>query len=739
LARLFQPRSIVLVGATDRSFWSVSAFDNLKRFEYPGRIHLVNPKGGTVHGLAAATGCAAVGEPIDSALLMVPEAALPDTFEDLRAAGIAGAVILSSGFAEIGAEGAARQQALAAQARAAGIRLIGPNCLGFANFVARTPLWTTPLRRPMPNASLAIVSQSGALAGQLEQFAYQQRIALTHMVSTGNEADLTVADAIDYLAGQPEPRAIALFLESVRDPAQFIAATEAARNAGKPVVVLKVGSSEAAAKAAGAHRLAGRLRSRVRRAMQLARTNPCAHARGTGGDRRPACPAAPAGQRRPGADRNVRGTVRDCRRPVRCAGSAGRRARAGNKGRAGRRAGPTRLVVRTGRYPYQTLCTCGQHPGGTGRAAADYSVQPVADRKRGPVPAVLEHYEGPATVETYTVQYGTDGEPIQGIVVLRTAEGARTIARVPTDDNASMALLTMTTRTAIGTAGEVRIDVFGKPVWQAGTSATHPARTRKYTRVERDGALTIITIDRPQAMNSLHPPANAELAELFNEFAADPEQWVAIITGAGERAFSAGNDLKYSAQAVARGAPIDVPLSGFGGLSSRFDLAKPVIAAVNGVAMGGGFEIALACDLIIAAETAVFALPEPRVGLAALAGGVHRLPRQIGMKQAMGMILTGRRVSAIEGRELGFVNEVVAPGELMNTARRWAAQIIECSPMSVRASKEMVQRGLDEPTLADACVKQYGYPTVLALLRSADAVEGPKAFAQKRPPRWQGR
>jgi acyl-CoA synthetase (NDP forming) len=253
LERLFKPRSIALVGATDRSIWSVSAFDNLSRFGFGGRIHLINPKGGVIHGSVAAPSCAAVGEQIDAALVMVPESVLLDTFDDLEKAGIAGAVILSSGFAEVGPSGAARQRELAARAQKAGIRLIGPNCLGFANFVANTPLWSTPLRRPMPNASLAIVSQSGALAGQLEQFAFQQRIALTHIVSTGNEADVTVADVIEYLVAQPEPRAIALFLETVRDPGRFIAAASAARAKGKPITVLKVGSSEAAAQAAQAH------------------------------------------------------------------------------------------------------------------------------------------------------------------------------------------------------------------------------------------------------------------------------------------------------------------------------------------------------------------------------------------------------------------------------------------------------------------------------------------------------
>ena len=159
----------------------------------------------------------------------------------------------------------------------------------------------------------------------------------------------------------------------------------------------------------------------------------------------------------------------------------------------------------------------------------------------------------------------------------------------------------------------------------------------EFCRVEREGRLLVVTLDRPEVMNALHPPANFELERVFDGFVADPELWVAILTGAGDRAFCAGNDLKYQASV---GGKLEIPRTGFAGLTSRFDNPKPVIAAVNGVAMGGGFEIALACDLIVAAEGAIFALPEPRVGLAALAGGIHRLPRQIGQKHAMGMLLT---------------------------------------------------------------------------------------------------
>ncbi|MBD3648381.1 MAG: enoyl-CoA hydratase/isomerase family protein [Pseudomonadales bacterium] len=254
----------------------------------------------------------------------------------------------------------------------------------------------------------------------------------------------------------------------------------------------------------------------------------------------------------------------------------------------------------------------------------------------------------------------------------------------------------------------------------------------EFCSVEKEGRLTIVTIQRPEVMNAVHPPASTELSAVFDEFVADKDQWVAIITGAGDRAFSAGNDLKYQAS----GGKMGGPDTGFGGLTSRFDNPKPVIAAVNGIAMGGGFEIALACDLIIASENAIFALPEPRVGLAALAGGIHRLPREIGMKQAMSMLLTGRRVSADEGKALGFVNEVVPEGKALESAKAWAAQILECAPLSIRGSKEAAYKGMDASSLEEAIKGRY--EQIQAMYNSADFVEGPKAFAEKRAPEWKG-
>ena len=254
----------------------------------------------------------------------------------------------------------------------------------------------------------------------------------------------------------------------------------------------------------------------------------------------------------------------------------------------------------------------------------------------------------------------------------------------------------------------------------------------RYLTVEDEGRVRIVTINRPEVMNALHAEAHWEFDAVWNDFAGDPELWVGIITGAGERAFSAGNDLKV--QAAGRRGPR--PKTGFAGLTHRFDLDKPLIAAVGGVAMGGGFETALACDIIIAAENAVFALPEPRVGLIA-GSGVHRLPRMIPQKQALGMILTGRRVSAAEGKEMGFVNEVVPEGQALTAAKRWAGLILECSPMAIRASKQVACRSLDEPTLAAAMVRTY--PAQEANLKSHDYIEGPRAFAEHRKPDWQNR
>lgn len=260
----------------------------------------------------------------------------------------------------------------------------------------------------------------------------------------------------------------------------------------------------------------------------------------------------------------------------------------------------------------------------------------------------------------------------------------------------------------------------------------------KFVIVEKKGHLTIIKINRPEAMNALHPPAHQELDSAFNEFADDPEARVAILTATGDKVFCPGNDLKYLAQHGAEEVKKSIAglTGGFGGITSRFDLFKPVIAAVNGTALGGGTEIVLACDIIIAAENAKLGLPEPRVGLMAGSGGVHRLPRQIPYHLAMGYILTGQQMSTKEALAAGLINEVVPLSDLMAAAERWANEIIECSPLAVRASKQAALLGLGYPI--DEAVKTR-FSLLNEMMQSEDMQEGPRAFAEKRKPQWKGR
>lgn len=256
----------------------------------------------------------------------------------------------------------------------------------------------------------------------------------------------------------------------------------------------------------------------------------------------------------------------------------------------------------------------------------------------------------------------------------------------------------------------------------------------QFATYEKKGRIAIVTINRPERMNALHPPASFELHEIWDDFERDPDLWVGILTGAGDKAFSAGNDLRFTAehgQNMVRFAE-----SGFGGIASRTTCWKPILAAVNGFALGGGFEMALACDIIVAADHARLGLPEPRVGLMAGAGGVHRLPRMIPHKIAMGYILTGRHMTAQEAHRLGVVNEVVPLAELIPTTLRWASEILECAPLSIRASKQAALMGLGHPVdlaLRMTCTE------VDKMRRSEDTVEGPRAFAEKRKPNWQGR
>jgi enoyl-CoA hydratase/carnithine racemase len=256
----------------------------------------------------------------------------------------------------------------------------------------------------------------------------------------------------------------------------------------------------------------------------------------------------------------------------------------------------------------------------------------------------------------------------------------------------------------------------------------------RYCRYEVDGPLLTLTIDRPEVLNALHPDAHRELADAFDRYAADPALRVAIVTGAGERAFCVGTDLK----ALDSTGDHTKPPTGFAGITHRFDLWKPLIAAVNGLCLGGGMEILAACDLAVAADHAQFGLPEPRVGLAALGGGLlQRLPRQIGMKDAMALVLTGTPIPAEKAQRIGLLNDVVPTQQLMTRARALADEILACAPLAIQASKQVMLMSLAQANLASTMHEDY--PLAQRMLASDDAREGPKAFAEKRRPNWRGR
>jgi acetyl-CoA C-acetyltransferase len=356
----------------------------------------------------------------------------------------------------------------------------------------------------------------------------------------------------------------------------------------------------------------------------------------------------------------------------------------------------------------------------------------------GDAPRQAHVADGPAVIETYTVRHARDGGRT-GIVIGRLdRDGRRFIARG--DDRYLLDLLT-TAKEPIGQPVYVRSSGAGNRVTttRARMDELFPPRPAalkdryEHVLVRRDGHLLEVTINRPESRNSLHPMANDELDHVFDAYFADDDLWVAILTGAGDKAFSAGNDLVYSAS----GKPMWVPANGFAGLTGRTPMPKPVIAAVNGFAMGGGCEIALACHLVVADETARFALSEVRVGLVAGAGGLVRLPRTVPPKLATEMILTGRRLTAAEALAHGLVNRVVPAGTALDGARALAAEIGEGSPTSVRVSLRIMEETRGIPDVVEAV--NYPSPALDDLMASDDALEGVTAFAAKRKPQWRNR
>lgn len=247
-----------------------------------------------------------------------------------------------------------------------------------------------------------------------------------------------------------------------------------------------------------------------------------------------------------------------------------------------------------------------------------------------------------------------------------------------------------------------------------------------------------VTINRPERMNAIDPATELELERIWHDIEKRDDISCVVLTGAGERAFSAGADLKGGATGIQKTGLeywAESRPNGFGGIAFRKSLDIPVIARVNGFALGGGFEMVLGCDIVIASDTARFGLPEARVGRMPLDGGMVMLQRKIPFNQAMGVMLTGRQFSASDMQAFGIVNEVAALEDLDEAVNRWVADIVACAPLSLRAIKQTVNRtGHLVPSEAQA----LRTPALLKALSSEDAQEGVLAFQEKRPPVWRG-
>jgi enoyl-CoA hydratase/carnithine racemase len=245
-----------------------------------------------------------------------------------------------------------------------------------------------------------------------------------------------------------------------------------------------------------------------------------------------------------------------------------------------------------------------------------------------------------------------------------------------------------------------------------------------------------VTLDRPERLNAVDPAMESELIRTWQAIEANRDIRLVVLTGAGERAFCTGADMKGGSGSSGVDYWTAPRPGGFGGLALRDTLDIPVIGRINGHALGGGMEMALGCDILVASTNATFGLPEPRVGRLALDGGIALLTRRIPHVQAMGLLLTGRRIGAEEALRFGLVNEVAAPEQLDAAVSRWVADVLACAPLSVRAIKQMVRAG---ERLSAKEAQMLRLPALIEALRSSDQDEGVRAFQEKRPPQWRGR
>lgn len=367
------------------------------------------------------------------------------------------------------------------------------------------------------------------------------------------------------------------------------------------------------------------------------------------------------------------------------------------------------------------------------RAPDNLDVQKQAEAARGPVPALLESYSGDATIETFTVMYGRGGDAERAVLVARTPTGERVVAEVPESEPLVLAELT-SAPTVVGRRGTTTASENCNRWAFAELTVPHLSVSGDAVLFERVGPhVAVVSLNRPAARNAVNGRIASAIADLTQRIDEDPELRVAVLISTSTEFFCAGADLNE----VMRGRiqQIAPPGKGFAGFVD-VERAKPWIAAVSGFALGGGTEIALACDIVLASQTAQFGLPEVQRGLLAAAGGLWRLPRAIPPHIAREFALTGDAFGAQRAYELGLVSRVVEPDQLRDSALAVAHRIADNAPISVRTSLRLINSAHSR---SEAELKRESFEEGMSIAKTKDAQEGPRAFFEKRKPRWTNR